>query len=53
MHPEQLARDFGLLKVVITDEAADVPMVFGPDIATLKRDNYFSKYGQPQVSFIQ
>jgi len=42
--PAQLARDFSLLKVVIAQESASVPNVFGPDVATLDRDNYFSKY---------
>ena len=42
--PDQLARDFSLLKVVIEEEGASIPSVFGPDVATLDRDNYFSKY---------
>ena len=41
--PEQLARDFALLKVVLREEAHGAPMIFGPDVATLNRDNYFGK----------
>eukprot|EP00794_Sanderia_malayensis_P009600 gene9600-10587_t len=44
LHPDQLARDFGTLKVVIEEESSGAPMIFGPDVATLHRDEYFKKF---------
>ncbi len=41
--PDQLARDFATLKVVVQQESSGAPMILGPDIATLNRDNYFPK----------
>eukprot|EP00795_Rhopilema_esculentum_P006431 gene6431-11874_t len=42
--PEQLARDFGMLKAIVIEEGHNIPMIFGPDVATLNRDGYFQKF---------
>ena len=41
--PDQLARDFGMLKAIVIEEGHNIPMIFGPDVATLNRDDYFQK----------
>lgn len=42
--PEQLARDFATLQIVLQEETTGAPLIIGPDVATLDRDQYFGKY---------
>lgn len=42
--PEQLAKDFYLLRLILNEKTRNQAMLVGPDVATLNRYDYFGKF---------